>query len=379
MADMSPQPWQLAPVLALTVWLPAAFGQAVPQRNSSAGKDPWHEAFVRDGFNVVRNVLTATQLRRAKRALKDRWLQDPNQGGKFGKERQYALLELDPVFAEFLEAIPPSIVKLMDGMMGPWIIGAYDIYKFNPVHWAVPQTVRTREKAMSLHSDYPYGHHPHVTKLKAVPAAYPPTVQLIFMVDDFTRENGGTVMLPGSYKQRRIPQGLDERLRILNQTRTVTGRAGDLVVYIGQTWHGNDLNVANEPRVGVIAQCLPWFFKPMQSFMYTLPWSVEKRLSTRLRTWLGLKHSHFNMHTATMGYDSVRRKLYHVFAFLWDMLCNGYRLPWKMAFFRQCSLLALQVPVGLFLVVRFEALRLLVALLVGMFLGVAMTLERFGM
>lgn len=361
-----------------------ALGFLVPWRQLAALADGgagnvWLETFLRDGFHVVPNVLSAEQLRRAKRALKDRWLQDRHEGGTFGKERQYALLELDPVFAEFLEAIPESIEKLIGSMIGPWIVGAFDIYKFHPVKWSVPERVRIQEKAFSLHSDYPYGHHPGETGLKAVPSNYPHTMQLIFMVDGFTADNGGTIMLPGSYRGRRLPQGLEDRLRILNQTRTVTGRAGDMIIYIGQTWHGNDLNVADGPRVGVIAQCLPWFYKPMQSFMYTTPYSVERRLSQKVRARLGLKSSHWFHHTCTMGYDSFWRKMYHITSFLWDVLYYGYTTPWRYALFRQLALLALQTPLILFLAVRMEAARLFFAILVGLFLGVAMTLEKFGM
>lgn len=358
-------------------WLLLALGLPAVSCQPAAKESPaWVQALLRDGFTVWPGVLSASQLRRAKRALHDRWLQSKGDG--FGKERQYGLLELDPVFAEFLEAIPQEVEQLMHGMMGPWIVGAFDIYKFHPVKWKVPPEIQTQQKAWSLHSDFPYGHHPQYTKFKAIPQSYPHTVQLIFMVDMFTKNNGGTIMLPGSHRTRKLPQGLDDRLRILNQTRTVTGVAGDLIIYIGQTWHGNDLNTADGPRVGVIAQCLPWYFKPMQSFMYTLPHRVEKQLSQKVKVRLGLKHTHWFTHTATMGYPTVKANLYHFADFLSDMLYHGYRTPYGFARFQRWSLVALSMPAVVFLAARLEAMRLFVALLLGMFLGVAMTMERFG-
>jgi len=295
---------------------------SLTESEAADGRNEWFKVFFEDGFNVAHNVLTQDQVRRAQAALQNRWKLF-NTDPIFGRERQYNIMELDPVFGEFLDMIPPWIDDMMKTTMGPWIVGAYDIYKFNPVTWRVPKEVAFNITRDSLHSDFPYGHSPLPSKMEH----WPHTVQLIFMVTDFTEENGGTITVPGSYKDRlAYAEGKEAALR--NGTYKITkGRAGDMLVYLGGTWHGNGLNTAAAPRVGVIAQCLPFFFKAMQAQALTLPQRVRNRVSELTKERFGFNGHHWFWHTsASMWAHEPGWRILHVLDFIWDSVVHGYHI-----------------------------------------------------
>eukprot|EP00414_Alexandrium_minutum_P005340 CAMPEP_0113826762 /NCGR_PEP_ID=MMETSP0328-20130328/4424_1 /TAXON_ID=39455 /ORGANISM="Alexandrium minutum" /LENGTH=95 /DNA_ID=CAMNT_0000794741 /DNA_START=274 /DNA_END=558 /DNA_ORIENTATION=- /assembly_acc=CAM_ASM_000350 len=95
----------------------------------------------------------------------------------------------------------------MTSILGPWIVGGYAQITLHPLpKWARPQNEKAmkQRRAQGLHSDFPYGHSgygwgcryaPGVDEcLTTVPSQYPRTIQLIFMLDDFTEKNGGTLL-----------------------------------------------------------------------------------------------------------------------------------------------------------------------------------------
>jgi ectoine hydroxylase-related dioxygenase (phytanoyl-CoA dioxygenase family) len=75
---------------------------------------------------------------------------------------------------------------------------------------------------------------------------------IIWMLDDFTRENGSTRYLPGSHRWGKLPQEVladpkaphpDEKL--------IIGRAGTIVVMNAHLWHGGTANQTDRPRLAL--------------------------------------------------------------------------------------------------------------------------------
>jgi ectoine hydroxylase-related dioxygenase (phytanoyl-CoA dioxygenase family) len=111
----------------------------------------------------------------------------------------------------------------------------------------------------------------------------------IWMLDDFTTENGATRLIPGSHTWGRRPQDVladpsaphpDEIL--------LTGRAGGVVVMNAHLWHGGTANRTSAPRLAMHA-----FYcrrdKPQQQYQKQLlrP-EVQAALSPELRELLAL-------------------------------------------------------------------------------------------
>jgi ectoine hydroxylase-related dioxygenase (phytanoyl-CoA dioxygenase family) len=76
----------------------------------------------------------------------------------------------------------------------------------------------------------------------------------VWMLDDFTPENGALRAVPGSHRFGRRPQDAlaDPRERHPDEV-LVTGRAGDLVVMNSHLWHGGTANDTDRPRLALHA------------------------------------------------------------------------------------------------------------------------------
>lgn len=111
-------------------------------------------------------------------------------------------------------------------------------------------------------------------------------VNVIYMVSDFTDENGGTRILPGSHLKGRQPpqQAYDDVAHI-----ALTGKAGTAAVMDARLWHGTGPNRANAPRYGVMAFfCAPQF-RQQENFVVGLLPELRERAPKRLLELLGFK------------------------------------------------------------------------------------------
>ncbi len=130
--------------------------------------------------------------------------------------------------------------------------------------------------AGGLHLDSP---------LAALPTPLPQyalVANSIWLLDDFTEENGATVAVPGSQKLGRLPTEADTVAPV-----QVTGRAGSVTIIHGSIWHGSGANTTDRHRV-----CLLGFFtravlKPQQNQMALGSPGVLERATPVMRRLLG--------------------------------------------------------------------------------------------
>jgi hypothetical protein len=111
----------------------------------------------------------------------------------------------------------------------------------------------------------------------------------LWMLDDFTPENGTLRLVPGSHRWRQLPQQvLTDPLADHPQQVLVTGRAGTLVVVNAHLWHAGTANRTASSRTALHA-----FYcrrdKPQQQYQKKLlrP-EVQHTLSPSLRHLLAL-------------------------------------------------------------------------------------------
>lgn len=111
----------------------------------------------------------------------------------------------------------------------------------------------------------------------------------VWMLDDFTRENGPTRMIPGSHTWRKRPQDvLDDLMAAHPQEVLLTGKAGTIVVMNAHLWHAGTANRSSAPRLAMHA-----FYcrrdKPQQQYQKQLlrP-DVQEALTPELRDILAL-------------------------------------------------------------------------------------------
>ena len=111
----------------------------------------------------------------------------------------------------------------------------------------------------------------------------------VWMLDDFTRENGATRAVPGSHKWGKLPQQVLENPSATHpQEILITGKAGTVVVMNAHLWHGGTANRTTAPRCAMHAFYTRWD-KPQQQYQKKLlPSKVQARLSPELRRRLAL-------------------------------------------------------------------------------------------
>lgn len=71
----------------------------------------------------------------------------------------------------------------------------------------------------------------------------------IWLLSDFTPENGATRLVPGSHRWGRMPQeAMDNPQDPHPEEVLVLGKAGDVCVFNAFTWHGGTVNRTDSPR-----------------------------------------------------------------------------------------------------------------------------------
>jgi ectoine hydroxylase-related dioxygenase (phytanoyl-CoA dioxygenase family) len=74
----------------------------------------------------------------------------------------------------------------------------------------------------------------------------------IWLLSDFTEENGATRVVPGSNRSGQHPKDALEDATAPHPDQVVlTAKAGTVVIFNSHTWHGGTLNRTDEPRYGL--------------------------------------------------------------------------------------------------------------------------------
>jgi ectoine hydroxylase-related dioxygenase (phytanoyl-CoA dioxygenase family) len=130
---------------------------------------------------------------------------------------------------------------------------------------------------MFLHSDQGYISF-HTPK--------PVVANIMWMVTDFTEDNGATRLVPGSHlRDDDIREGLPTGTRSV----AATAPAGSALVFDGRIWHGTGKNVTDEQRVGVLSyHCRPWIRQQENHFL-AMPDDVVASCRPELLARLGWK------------------------------------------------------------------------------------------
>ena len=118
------------------------------------------------------------------------------------------------------------------------------------------------------------GHH-----VGGQPMMHPKTIapavvcNAMWMLDDFTAENGATLVVPGSHLSGRQP---DHALDADGDWVPAIGTAGTVVIFEGRTWHSTGANKSAAARIGLTTNfCAPQFRQQENFLMGTRPEVLE--------------------------------------------------------------------------------------------------------
>ena len=111
----------------------------------------------------------------------------------------------------------------------------------------------------------------------------------VWLLDDFTPENGATRFVPASHKLRKLPQqALADPQAPHPNEKLLIGKAGDVAIMNAHMWHGGTANRTAIPRRALHGFFTRWD-KPQQQYQKKLlrPETIA-RLSPRLRQVLAI-------------------------------------------------------------------------------------------
>ena len=181
-------------------------------------------------------------------------------------QRIFNLINKDAAFAPLVEH--PVVLDLMDAELGKDAV-LLDVSINN---------VGAHTDSGGWHVDSP------ISMVKEPLPNFTLAVQTVWMLDDFTADNGATHVAAGSHLTlRQPPRGkghLDNEVR-------VEGPAGSLAIWLSQSWHRHGANVTDKARTGMIAQYGRAWVKPFVDLRSPLTAEFAAQLSPRLRYMMG--------------------------------------------------------------------------------------------
>jgi hypothetical protein len=110
-----------------------------------------------------------------------------------------------------------------------------------------------------------------------------PLIGFIFMIDEFSEQNGATRFVPGTANL----DSMEEALRRAHpDEERACGPPGSMVIFHGSIWHGFGANLSACPRRGVYGALIPQDAKPARDFSATLAPTIWDQLSAESRELL---------------------------------------------------------------------------------------------
>ena len=110
-------------------------------------------------------------------------------------------------------------------------------------------------------------------------------VAVLFCIDDFTPQNGSTIVWPFSHKSDQDPRNLRDNTAFPGSI-IASAPKGSVIYTLGQTWHDIGANLDDSRRWGIIAYYTRWWIKP--TFDFTKCGNViYERLSSQQKSLMG--------------------------------------------------------------------------------------------
>lgn len=103
----------------------------------------------------------------------------------------------------------------------------------------------------------------------------------IWAIDDFTADNGATVIIPGSHTWD------GERSPSPGESLPAVMPAGSAVLFLGTTWHGGGANRTDRPRLAVTCQYCEPYLRQQEAFTLELSRARVAGMSPVLQSLVG--------------------------------------------------------------------------------------------
>ncbi len=113
---------------------------------------------------------------------------------------------------------------------------------------------------------------------------FPLVANSLWLLEDFTPENGGTRYIPGSHRfLTKPPAGLSGH----PEEKRLSAPKGSVFLFNGAVWHSAGANQTDRQRIALICFCCRSFIKPMFDFVHYLKPEVVERATPAMRRIYG--------------------------------------------------------------------------------------------
>lgn len=218
------------------------------------------------GFSVVKNYYGNVIVNELKKALEievESYVPfDSSERSLLDRYHMHDLLNKNIVFSKTLEDL--RLQKLIAPILGDnWIMYAYTSSSLPP-------------------NGKNYGSRVHVDCPRFIPN-YPTNLGVIWALDDFTVNNGATLVLPGSHNSETIPT---EAFFRENNIRLVCN-AGDLIIFNARLWHAAGLNSTDKFRHALTMNVCRPYMKQRMDWVRFIPSKISDQLNSQARRIIG--------------------------------------------------------------------------------------------
>ncbi len=186
------------------------------------------------------------------------------------KERLYGLIYKGDVFTNLVQ--DKLIISVIEAIIGKdAILGGFSAHILHP-----------GAKRMGIHVDYPYW---------AMPSPFPKypilELQVIWMMEDFTADNGAPLFAAGTQNLATQPN----KKQFQKTAEKITGTAGSAVISHGLCWHDTSENKSDRPRVSLLGNYTPQYVHPLENNLFDHQPATIQNASPKLRkllrhTWM---------------------------------------------------------------------------------------------
>ena len=114
-----------------------------------------------------------------------------------------------------------------------------------------------------------------------IPRKIETQLSTVWAIDDFTKENGATQVVPGSHKWDRDREPKEDEICYAEMKK------GSVFIYTGSVIHGGGANNSDKNRLGVFLHYAPSWLRQQENQYLSCPPHIAKDLSPELRSLMG--------------------------------------------------------------------------------------------
>jgi ectoine hydroxylase-related dioxygenase (phytanoyl-CoA dioxygenase family) len=142
------------------------------------------------------------------------------------------------------------------------------------------------QKSFARNPSFNKKKQPLHTDSRFIASNNPLTINVFWLLDDFTKLNGALRIVPGSHKFLKFPKNNKKYV----SEKIVEGKRGDVLIFDGNVWHGNSAKIKNEDRWVIAFRFTPWFYRPSFQNEFNTPIKLFNKMNDKEKTLLGFRH-----------------------------------------------------------------------------------------